>query len=81
MSTVISTITTLLLQSPPNEVNDVLQDLRTIVADDALLESEGEGGIRPALREYNLDSFAVVKLDSRKSVRPSPLCLIKHDKS
>lgn len=69
-ATVISAVSTLLLQSPPNEVNDVLQDLRTIVANDDLLH--GADGIRPALRSYNLDQFTVVKLDSG-SVRVPPL--------
>ncbi|KDQ20809.1 hypothetical protein BOTBODRAFT_26823 [Botryobasidium botryosum FD-172 SS1] len=45
-----------LLQSPPGEINDVLNDIRAIISDDASLES----GILPALREYNLAQFITV---------------------
>jgi capping protein alpha len=43
-------------QSPPGEINDVLNDVRAIIADDHALET----GIRPALREYNLKQFLTV---------------------
>ncbi|KAG5638246.1 hypothetical protein H0H81_001015 [Sphagnurus paluster] len=45
-----------LLQSPPGEINDVLNDVRSIISDDDLLKD----GILPALREYNLAQFSVV---------------------
>ncbi|TCD70565.1 F-actin-capping protein subunit alpha [Steccherinum ochraceum] len=42
-----------LLQAPPGEINDVLNDVRNIVSDDDVLQS----GVLPALREYNLAQF------------------------
>ncbi|KIM43348.1 hypothetical protein M413DRAFT_444180 [Hebeloma cylindrosporum] len=45
-----------LLQSPPGEINDVLNDIRNIISDDDLLQE----GIQPALREYNIEQFTVV---------------------
>lgn len=42
-----------LLQSPPGEINDVLNDVRNIISDDDSLQT----GILPALREYNLAQF------------------------
>ncbi|GJE88359.1 F-actin-capping protein subunit alpha [Phanerochaete sordida] len=42
-----------LLQSPPGEINDVLNDVRNIISDDESLQT----GILPALREYNLAQF------------------------
>ncbi|KAG5648308.1 hypothetical protein DXG03_004880 [Asterophora parasitica] len=45
-----------LLQSPPGEINDVLNDVRNIISDDDLLKN----GITPALAEYNLAQFIVV---------------------
>ncbi|KAF8908946.1 F-actin capping protein, alpha subunit [Gymnopilus junonius] len=45
-----------LLQSPPGEINDVLNDIRNIISDDELLEQ----GIHPALTEYNIEQFTVV---------------------
>ncbi|KIP04661.1 hypothetical protein PHLGIDRAFT_129345 [Phlebiopsis gigantea 11061_1 CR5-6] len=42
-----------LLQSPPGEINDVLNDVRNIISDDDALQA----GILPALREYNLAQF------------------------
>lgn len=42
-----------LLQSPPGEINDVLNDVRNIISDDDLLKE----GILPALKEYNLAQF------------------------
>ncbi|KAF9527588.1 F-actin capping protein, alpha subunit [Crepidotus variabilis] len=45
-----------LLQSPPGEINDVLNDIRTIIADDELLQD----GIKAALKEYNIEQFTVV---------------------
>ncbi|KAF9242564.1 F-actin-capping protein subunit alpha [Melanogaster broomeanus] len=44
------------LQSPPGEINDVLNDVRVIVNDDVTLQD----GILPALRDYNLAQFIVV---------------------
>ncbi|KAF8650162.1 hypothetical protein AX16_005396 [Volvariella volvacea WC 439] len=45
-----------LLQSPPGEINDVLNDVRNIISDDDLLQE----GVLPALREYNLAQFTTV---------------------
>ncbi|KAF9519647.1 hypothetical protein BS47DRAFT_1312255 [Hydnum rufescens UP504] len=45
-----------LLQSPPGEINDVLNDVRTIVSDDASLQT----GILPALESYNVAQFITV---------------------
>lgn len=42
-----------LLQSPPGEINDVLNDVRNIISDDESLQE----GVLPALREYNLAQF------------------------
>lgn len=42
-----------LLQSPPGEINDVLNDVRNIISDDDSLQS----GVLPALRQYNLEQF------------------------
>lgn len=42
-----------LLQSPPGEINDVLNDVRNIISDDESLQE----GVRPALIEYNLAQF------------------------
>lgn len=47
-----------ILQSPPGEINDVLNDVRVIVDDDAGLEE----GILPALREYNIAQFTTVEV-------------------
>jgi capping protein alpha len=44
------------LQSPPGEINDVLNDVRVIVNDDDVLED----GLLPALRDYNLAQFILV---------------------
>jgi len=45
-----------LLQSPPGEINDVLNDIRAIVSDDSSLQT----GILPALEEYNVAQFITV---------------------
>ncbi|KAK0449222.1 F-actin-capping protein subunit alpha [Armillaria borealis] len=45
-----------LLQSPPGEINDVLNDVRNIISDDDSLQE----GVLPALREYNLAQFMAV---------------------
>ncbi|GBE83221.1 F-actin-capping protein subunit alpha [Sparassis latifolia] len=45
-----------LLQSPPGEINDVLNDVRNIISDDDSLQE----GVLPALREYNLAQFMTV---------------------
>lgn len=52
----IKTASDFLLQAPPGEINDVLNDIRNIIADDESLES----GILPALREYNISQLTVV---------------------
>ncbi|KAF9454765.1 F-actin capping protein, alpha subunit [Macrolepiota fuliginosa MF-IS2] len=46
-----------LLQAPPGEINDVLNDVRNIISDDEALQV----GVKPALREYNLDQFITVE--------------------
>jgi capping protein alpha len=51
-----------LLQSPPGEINDVLNDVRNIISDDDLLQE----GILPALREYNIEQFTVVEVPDTK---------------
>jgi capping protein alpha len=45
-----------LLQSPPGEINDVLNDVRNIISDDDSLQD----GVLPALLEYNLAQFTTV---------------------
>jgi capping protein alpha len=45
-----------LLQSPPGEINDVLNDVRNIISDDDALQD----GVLPALLEYNLVQFTTV---------------------
>ncbi|KAJ6512196.1 F-actin-capping protein subunit alpha [Mycena vitilis] len=45
-----------LLQSPPGEINDVLNDVRNIISDDEILHE----GVLPALKEYNLTQFMTV---------------------
>ncbi|KAL1711064.1 F-actin-capping protein subunit alpha [Schizophyllum commune] len=45
-----------LLQSPPGEINDVLNDVRNIISDDDSLQD----GIQSTLREYNLEQFITV---------------------
>ncbi|KAJ7288453.1 F-actin-capping protein subunit alpha [Mycena rebaudengoi] len=45
-----------LLQSPPGEINDVLNDVRNIISDDDSLHK----GVLPALKEYNLAQFMTV---------------------
>ncbi|KIJ64463.1 hypothetical protein HYDPIDRAFT_111793 [Hydnomerulius pinastri MD-312] len=52
----IQTASSFVLQSPPGEINDVLNDVRNIVSDDEALQE----GILPALREYNLAQYVVV---------------------
>ncbi|PFH53925.1 hypothetical protein AMATHDRAFT_53585 [Amanita thiersii Skay4041] len=51
-----------LLQSPPGEINDVLNDVRNIISDDDLLQD----GILPALKEYNLVQFITVDVPGQK---------------
>ncbi|KAL1758423.1 F-actin-capping protein subunit alpha [Schizophyllum commune] len=45
-----------LLQSPPGEINDVLNGVRNIISDDDSLQD----GIQSTLREYNLEQFITV---------------------
>jgi capping protein alpha len=47
-----------LLQSPPGEINDVLNDVRNIISDDVALEE----GVLPALKEYNITQFTTVDI-------------------
>ncbi|KAH9999617.1 F-actin capping protein alpha subunit [Russula compacta] len=47
-----------LLQSPPGEINDVLNDIRLIIGDDESLET----GILPALQQYNLEQLTVAEV-------------------
>jgi len=47
-----------LLQSPPGEINDVLNDVRNIISDDDSLQE----GVLPALLEYNLAQFTTVEV-------------------
>ncbi|KXN88192.1 F-actin-capping protein subunit alpha [Leucoagaricus sp. SymC.cos] len=47
-----------LLQAPPGEINDVLNDVRNIIADDEALQT----GVQPALREHNLEQFTTVEV-------------------
>ncbi|EIM81662.1 F-actin capping protein alpha subunit [Stereum hirsutum FP-91666 SS1] len=51
----IEAVSRFLLQSPPGEINDVLNDVRNIISDDESLQ----GGVYPALQEYNLAQFIV----------------------
>ncbi|KAI0693957.1 F-actin capping protein alpha subunit [Cytidiella melzeri] len=51
-----------LLQSPPGEINDVLNDVRTIISDDESLQA----GVLPALCQYNLAQFIVAKVPGRQ---------------
>lgn len=46
-----------LLQSPPGEVNDVLADLRAILAPSGLSSSEIETALAPALEQYHQTHF------------------------
>jgi len=52
----------LLLQSPPGELNDVFQSLRSLVSSDQELETQ----ILPALKQYNLEQFTVVSFKNGK---------------
>ncbi|KAH9925426.1 F-actin-capping protein subunit alpha [Epithele typhae] len=47
-----------LLQSPPGEINDVLNDVRNIISDDDQLQE----GVLPALREYNVTQFTTAEV-------------------
>ncbi|KAI0755283.1 F-actin-capping protein subunit alpha [Daedaleopsis nitida] len=47
-----------LLQSPPGEINDVLNDVRNIISDDDSLQA----GVLPALREYNTTQFTTAEV-------------------
>jgi len=55
----LSAASSFLLQSPPGELNDVFTDLRSIVSDDQALEQN----ILPALKQYNLEQYAVANLE------------------
>ncbi|KAI0036490.1 F-actin capping protein alpha subunit [Vararia minispora EC-137] len=54
----IAAVSSFLLQSPPGQINDVLNDVRNIVADDESLQQ----GIMPALLAYNLAQFIVADI-------------------
>jgi len=51
----VQAVSQFLLQSPPGEINDVLNDVRMLVGDDESLEA----GVLPALQQYNLEQFTV----------------------
>ncbi|KAI0084791.1 F-actin capping protein alpha subunit [Irpex rosettiformis] len=51
-----------LLQSPPGEINDVLNDVRNIISDDDTLQA----GVLPALQEYNLAQFITASVPGRQ---------------
>ena len=57
MASKFSLASSLLLQSPPGELNDVFTDLRSLISSDQELESQ----ILPALKQYNLEQFTVVE--------------------
>ncbi|KAL4080994.1 F-actin-capping protein subunit alpha [Scleroderma citrinum] len=72
----IQAASTFVLQSPPGEINDVLNDVRAIVNDDGILEQ----GIIPALREYNLAQFITVDVpDASHQTIVSDLARISSD--
>ncbi|TEB39904.1 F-actin-capping protein subunit alpha [Coprinellus micaceus] len=52
----IQAVSNFLLQSPPGEINDVLNDVRNIISDDDALQE----GILPSLRQYNIEQFTTV---------------------
>ncbi|KAI0045888.1 F-actin capping protein alpha subunit, partial [Auriscalpium vulgare] len=54
----VQAVSQFLLQSPPGEINDVLNDVRNIISDDESLQA----GVQPALREYNLAQFIVAEV-------------------
>ncbi|KAF8208854.1 F-actin-capping protein subunit alpha [Mycena galopus ATCC 62051] len=56
ISASIEAASSFLLQSPPGEINDVLNDVRNIISDDDSLHE----GVLPALKEYNLTQFMTV---------------------
>ncbi|KAK4705012.1 hypothetical protein P7C70_g1194, partial [Phenoliferia sp. Uapishka_3] len=56
-----------LLQSPPGEINDVFNDIRSIVGDDNALET----GILPALEQYNTEQLSILILISSPAARTS----------
>jgi len=51
----------LLLQSPPGEINDVLNDIRNIVTNDDALQE----GIQPIIQQYNTEQFITVELPEK----------------
>ncbi|KAJ2610153.1 F-actin-capping protein subunit alpha [Coemansia sp. RSA 1365] len=53
----------LLLQSPPGEVDDVFNDIRGIVNDDGALQEH----IEPVLAESNMQQFLIVDVPERES--------------
>ncbi|TFY75871.1 hypothetical protein EWM64_g8141 [Hericium alpestre] len=54
----IQAVSRFLLQSPPGEINDVINDVRNIISDDESLQA----GVQPALREYNIAQFIVAEV-------------------
>jgi len=54
----IAAASSFLQQSPPGEINDVLNDVRNIISDDDSLQD----GVLPALQEYNLAQFMTVEV-------------------
>ncbi|ETW81790.1 hypothetical protein HETIRDRAFT_384237, partial [Heterobasidion irregulare TC 32-1] len=58
----IQAVSQFLLQSPPGEINDVLNDVRNIISDDDSLQA----GVYPALQEYNIKQFIVADVPGIK---------------
>lgn len=56
-----------LLQSPPGEFNEVFNDVRTLLNDDALLE---RGGCIETVKLYNKTQFVPVRIDGAEQ----PVC-------
>lgn len=54
----IETVSEFLLQSPPGEINDVLNDVRVLIGDDESLET----GVLPALMQYNIEQLTVAEV-------------------
>ncbi|KAI0287971.1 F-actin capping protein alpha subunit [Russula brevipes] len=54
----IQAVSQFLLQSPPGEINDVLNDVRVLIGDDESLET----GVLPVLQQYNLEQLTVAEV-------------------
>jgi len=55
-------LSNLLLQSPPGEINDVLNDIRNIVTNDDVLQE----GIQPVIQQYNMEQFITVEVPGKE---------------